>query len=348
MTVEPELLTERRGPVGRITLNRPGAANAVSTAMWLGLVEVLGGWAHDADIGTVVIAGAGEGAFCAGGDVRAIRHHHTEGISGYGAEHVRAQYTVHRTVATYAKPIVTLADGVALGGGCALTVHGSSGVLTERTRLGMPENAIGLYPDAGATYVLPRCPGEIGTYLGLTGTIVAAADALYAGLGTAFVPSERIEELASALIDGAPPQEAVARFAADPGPAGLAEHRDIIDHCFARDSVADILAALDADGGDWARQTAAAIAPKCPFSLEVCFHSLRAGRALEIDACMTMEYRISVRMMARADFLEGVRATVVDKDQAPLWSPDNLAGVDKAALDACFAPLADDLRFDAA
>ncbi len=336
------ILFERRGGLAIVTLNRPAALNALTLDMIRQLDRRLAEWAVDPSVGAVVIRGAGGRAFCAGGDVRALY----DGDAAYCAEFYRDEYRLDRRVFRFPKPYVALIDGVVMGGGVGVSVHGSHRVASERTLFAMPETGIGLFPDVGGGYFLPRRPGRIGMYLALTGARLRAADCLYAGVATHYVPGDRLDALVDALADGdvdAP----LARFATDPGPPPLAEHRAAIDRCFAGGSVETIIETLEAESGDWARTTRATLAAKSPTSLRLTFRQLSAGATLDFEAVLVMEYRLSQFCMAGHDFFEGVRAVVIDKDNAPRWRPATLAEVTEAEIERAFRPLGDrDLHFD--
>ncbi len=252
----------------------------------------------------------------------------------------------------FPKPYIACIDGIVMGGGVGVSVPGSHRIVTERTTFAMPETGIGLFPDVGGSYFLPRCPGRIGMFLGLTGTRLKAADAIYAGIGDAYVPADRLGELESALGEAtirsaADVDRLIARLAMDPGPASLAQDRALIDRVFGLGSVEDILAELHRLDGDWAGRQAALIAGKSPTSLKVTYRQIRAGAAKEFDACMRMEWRMVNRFIAGHDFYEGTRAVVIDKDQKPNWQPAGLDEVSDDAVEAYFAPLADgDLTLD--
>ena len=342
VTGEHDILFEVVGAVARVTLNRPKALNALTLDMARRLDARLVAWAADGGVGAVVIEGAGERAFCAGGDVRELYAAlHRPGDS-LPAEFYRAEYVLNHRIFTYAKPYVALIDGVVMGGGVGVSVHGSHRVASENILFAMPETGIGLFPDVGGTYFLSRMPGELGMYLGLTGSRLGAADALYCGVATHHVPRERFPDLAASLAEARRAvDETIADFAADPGPPPLAEQRDAIDRCFAGGSVAEIVTALEAVGGGWAENTLATLAAKSPTSLAVTYRQLRGGAGLDFAAAIRLEYRLSQRFCAGHDFAEGVRAAVIDKDNAPRWRPDRLEEVTTADVDAYFAPLPD-------
>lgn len=342
---------ERHGAIAIITLNRPKALNALTLDMMKALDPRLDEWEGDPAVQAVVIRGTGERAFCAGGDIRALYDSRASGNRGYRADFYREEYAQNRRIFRYRKPYVALIDGIAMGGGVGLSVHGSQRVVTERTLFAMPETGIGLFPDVGGTYFLPRLPGEIGMYLGLTGARIKAADLVYSGIGTHFVPSAKISELVDALAssdlaDGRAAVERVIRqFAGDAGLAPLSEHRGAIDRCFSKPSIEAIISALEAEGGAWSADILKNLAAKSPTSLKLTYRQLREGRLLDFEAAMTLEYRLCQYCMDGHDFFEGVRAVIIAKDNAPNWMPRSLGEVAAREIDRAFVPRADDLRF---
>ncbi len=332
-----EILFDAIGAVGRVTLNRPKALNALTLAMTRQLDARLIDWAADDRIAAVVVEGAGDRAFCAGGDIRALYASMTTPGDRFSATFYRAEYTLNHRIHAYPKPYIALIDGVVMGGGVGISVHGSHRVVTENVLFAMPETGIGLFPDVGATHFLPRMPGALGMYLGLTGARLRAADVMYAGIGTHYVPRERLSELVDALL-ARPVDDCLAGLAADAGEPPLAEHRAAIDRCFAGATSEAILAALEAEGTEWAEATRATLATKSPTSLKVTVRQLRAGAALDFAAAMRLEYRVSQRFCADHDFAVGIRSVVIDKDNAPQWWPASLADVTEADVDAHFQP----------
>ena len=347
-----EILFARRGPLGLITLNRPEALNAVTLSMIRSLAARFDRWEKDARLRAIVIRGAGGRAFSAGGDIKALYESRAKGDRALAATYYSEEYPQNRRVFRYPKPYIALIDGIAMGGGVGLSVHGSHRVATERTLFAMPETGIGLFPDVGGSYFLPRLPGEIGMYLGLTGARLKAADCLYTGIATHYVPSARLEELVGALADADWREGRVAasavldRFAEDAGPPPLATQRAAIDRCFKAASVEAILAALGREGSEWAAGVAATIATKSPTSLRLTYRQLRLGKSLDFEAAMAMEYRLCQYCMDGHDFYEGVRAAVIDKDNKPKWQPASLADVSDADIERAFLPRADDLSFE--
>jgi enoyl-CoA hydratase len=353
-----DILFGREGGVATVTLNRPQALNAFTLDMYRRFDPMLRAWADDPDIRAVLIRGAGERAFCAGGDVRAI-YEAGRGLLGDRAltsTFFREEYELIRRIHRYPKPYVAILDGITMGGGAGVSVNGAYRVATERTMLAMPETGIGLFPDVGATRFLNLCPGQIGRYLGLTGARVGAADSLYCGFATHFVPRERLPALVATLAQMDDPKGGVEQIlagrAAEPGPAPIAARQAAIDRCFAGAAVEAILDALEreaAGGGpdaEWAAETRAGLLTKSPISLKITLRQLIVGRGFDIEDALSLEYRLTQHVMAGHDFYEGVRAVLVDKDQQPRWDPPTLALVDQAMVEAYFAPLGDgELRF---
>jgi enoyl-CoA hydratase len=339
VTDEPHVLFEKRGAAGLITLNRPKALNALTHGMCLQMAMQLHAWAGQDDVRCVVVRGAGDRAFCAGGDIRSL---YESGISKspYALNFYRDEYILDAAIKHYPKPYIALINGIVMGGGVGVSVHGSHRVANETTTFAMPETGIGLFPDVGGSFFLPRMQGAIGMYLALTGARLKTVDTLNAGVATHFVPAKEWEALIDDLATGTAPDKAVYNKG-EHLPAGfLAEHRTSIDRIFAKDSVEEILAALDTDHTDWSRDTAKTIRSKSPTSSKVTFRQIREGAKLNFDDCMKMEYRMVNRIVAGHDFYEGVRATIIDKDGAPKWQPAELSAVSDADIDAYFAPLA--------
>jgi len=332
------VLAEQVGALGHITLNRPRAINALDHAMVRRMTDVLTAWADDDAVAAVVVTGAGERGLCAGGDIRAIRADALEGGDGARA-FWRDEYLLNALIAEYPKPYVAIMDGVVMGGGVGVSAHGDLRVVTERSRVAMPETGIGFVPDVGGTYLLSRAPGELGTHLALTADAVGAADAILCGLADRFVPVERVPALLEALAAG-DPGTVVERFAAPAPPGELAGRRTWIDACYAADTVEEILDRLGDSGVPEAKDAAGRIAAKSPTSLKVTLAALRRARALgSLALVLDQEYRVSCATLDTADLVEGIRARVVDKDRDPQWSPATLAEVEPAAVEAFFAPL---------
>ncbi|HET9451075.1 MAG TPA: enoyl-CoA hydratase/isomerase family protein [Aggregicoccus sp.] len=334
-----------RGPLGLITLSRPKALNALDLEMIRALRAQLDAWVEEPRVRALVIQGEGGRAFCAGGDVRAVATA-PEDAPGEPLRRsfFREEYALNQRIHHCPKPFIALVDGVCMGGGLGVSMHGSHRVVGERLVLAMPETAIGFFPDVGGGWFLPRFPGEAGTYLGLTGARAGAADALWLGYATHHVPAEHFAALTQALAeadwDAAAPREVATRtlaaFHRDAGASALAALAPAIDRLFAHPRVETILEALAREPGEWAAQTHAALLRLCPTSLVVTLRLLREGRSRGYDADVEVEYRLSQRLALRHDFREGVRAVLVDKDGRPRWSPATLAEVQAADVDALF------------
>lgn len=348
-----DILFDRRGAIGLVTLNRPKALNALTLPMIRAFARQLDRWEPDAAVRAIVMVGAGDRAFCAGGDIRAI-HDAGKSDDPVGQAFFREEYALNLRLHRLAKPTVAILDGVTMGGGVGLSVHGSHRVATEKLLFAMPETGIGLFPDVGGGYFLPRCPGETGTYLGLVGARLKAADALYVGAATHLVESAGVEELVAALAGadfGQNPHGAVNRVLAQrqaaSGDPPLKQHRATIDRCFAGSSVEAILAALEADGGEWAGAARAAILHKSPTSLKITLRQLRSGASMGLAEELRMEYRMTQACLLGTDLYEGVRAVVIDKDNKPRWSPGQLEQVGEDVVQRHFVvPKDGDLMLD--
>ena len=312
------------------TLDRPKALNALTLEMARDFDAALVAAAADDACRAVLIKGEGDRAFCAGGDIQRLYHAGRAG-EAYPRDFFHDEYRLNARIHHFPKPYVALMDGIVMGGGVGLSVHGGLRVVTERLMLAMPETGIGLFPDVGGGYFLPRLPGEAGMFMALTGARIGHADALALGIGDAYVPSAWLVDL-EAVFRAEPPGDLaaaralVARFAEDPGPGRLDPVRGEIDRLFAGGSVGAILAALAADGGEWATKQRDIIAAKSPTSLLITLRQIRAGAGLSFNDVMRMEFRMALACVAGHDMYEGVRAVVIDKDQSPGWSP---AGLDE-------------------
>ena len=335
-STKDDILFAVRGRLGHITMNRPRALNALTHDMSLRLDAQLRRWAAEPRVEAVAIIGAGDRAFCAGGDVRALWEAGSRG--SLTREFYWNEYRMNRRIFRYAKPYTALMDGITMGGGVGVSSPGRFRVVTEKTLFAMPETGIGLFPDVGASYYLSHLPDQIGIYLGLTGGRIKAADLLYAGLATHFVPSALLPAVIVGLEREAP-ADVLRRFAGRPGEdPPLAARRETIARCFDGETVEEVLAALEREDDAWAVETRRTLAQKSPFSLRVTLRELREAATLDFEDCMRMEYRLVRRFMSDHDFFEGVRAVLVDKDNAPKWRPATLAEVTPAMVDAYFAP----------
>ena len=335
-----DVLFEKRGRVGLITLNRPKALNALTLDMVDAMQAQLTAWRTDAAVELIVVRGAGDRAFCAGGDIRAL---HDSGKAGtpYVIDFYAREYVLNTHIKRYPKPYIALINGIVMGGGVGVSVHGRHRVCGEGTMFAMPETGIGLFPDVGGTFFLPRLPGELGMYLGLTGVRLNVVDAKYAGIATHVVPAPKHEELIAALADAARPYERIlSEFAIAPANAcKIAGLQPLIDRHFSHGTVEAIVTSLESDSSMFAAETLKALKTKSPTSLKVTFRQLREGRQLGFEECMRLEFRLTNRFMRGHDFYEGVRAVIVEKDNAPKWAPDTLGGVKSEDVLAYFAAL---------
>jgi enoyl-CoA hydratase len=338
-----DLLVERRQGVALVTLNRPEALNALTAAMCREFDGLLAQWAADPAVTAVVVKGAGDRAFCAGGDIRAIYDAAREGRDD--GDFFRDEYRLVRRVHRFPKPYISLIDGIVMGGGAGISINGRYRIVTERTMFAMPETAIGIFPDVGATRFLPSCPGKIGLYLGLTGARLKAADMIMAGIATHYVPRDRLDALVTSLAAQTEAAAAIARVAADPGPSTIAAQREDIDRCFGGESVAEILARLRAEDSDWAHDAVAACERSSPTSLKITMRQLAEGAA-DIEHALTLEFRMTRHILAAHDFFEGIRAQIVDRDRAPKWSPATLAEVTPTSVARYFEPTPSELWFE--
>jgi enoyl-CoA hydratase len=343
---EPDVLFERRGAAGIITLNRPQALNAFGIETVRAIRPQLATWANEPAVTRVVIQAAGGRAFAAGGDIRAIYDLHEAGRTDEAMNFFREEYQLNAEIKRFPKPYVALIEGICMGGGVGLSVHGSHRVAGDRYSFAMPEVSIGFFPDVGATFALPRLPRSAGTYLALTGARLGPAEGIALGLATHRVRTARFSELLDALAAGSQVDEILAAFSFEPEPNTLAPRMSFIESVFGGGSVESILDNLDriAQGGGadarFAGDQAAAIRGKSPTSLKIAFEQMLRGRTLDFAAAMRIEFRIVNRVARGHDFYEGVRATLIDKDNEPRWKPATLAEVSDDEVAAYFAPLA--------
>ncbi|WP_416971038.1 enoyl-CoA hydratase/isomerase family protein [Streptomyces sp. 4F14] len=334
------------GLVGRIVLDRPKALNALNHEMVLRIDAALDEWERDPAVAAVVISGAGERGLCAGGDIRAVHDDARDGDGRASAAFWRDEYRVNARIARYPKPYVALMDGIVMGGGVGISAHGDVRIVTERSRVAMPETGIGFVPDVGGTYLLANAPGESGTHLALTGAQIGAADAVLCGLADHYVPSS---ELPALLADFAalPVTEALARHEqAAPAPE-LPADRHWIDACYAADTVEEIVDNLSTYDDPRAKDAAETLLTRCPTTLKVTLRALRAARELTLEQALDQEYRISCHALSTHDLVEGVRAQIIDKDRDPRWSPATLGDVSEADVARYFAPLEEELGLGA-
>ena len=335
-----EVIATIEGRVGRLRLDRPKALHALTTAMCEAMLAALDAWASDPSVELVMIDHAEGRGFCAGGDIRML----AESGAGDGAAaraFFHTEYRLNHRLFTYAKPTVAVMDGITMGGGVGIALPCRYRIATGNTRLAMPETGIGLFPDVGGGWYLSRLPGRIGQYLALTGARVDGAECAALGLATHFVATDELDAHKAALAERPGAVEAIlAEAAGDPGEARLLEHAAEIDQLFASDRLEEILAALEADGGEFALATLATLATKSPQTMKVSLKLLLDGAAMPtFEDEMRQEYAVGSRVVQRHDFLEGVRAVIVDKDNAPRWKPATAEDVSDHLIDQIFAPL---------
>jgi enoyl-CoA hydratase/carnithine racemase len=344
-----EVLIRREGRAGRITMNRPQALNALTYGMVVKIRTALDAWISEPTVELVLLDGTGDRALCAGGDVRSLYDSKAQG-SEFARNFWRDEYRLNALIGRYPKPYVAIQDGIVMGGGIGLSGHASHRIVTDRSRLAMPETGIGLIPDVGGTWLLAHAPGETGVYLGLSGESMTAADAIYARFADTFIASDTRAALTERLIDpqGGTVTQAISAFAQDPGASQLAPRSSDIDRAFAGRSVEDIVAALQHRSGEWAEKTAAALKQKSPKALKLTLSAVRGARALaSLDQALIAEFRLTVRLFEDGEFPEGVRALIIDKDKKPKWSPPELARISDDFVRAYLAPLpaGEDLTF---
>ena len=345
-----DILFERRGVAGLVTLNRPQALNAVSLTMVRALTRQLAEWETDPEIARVLVTSNDTRAFSAGGDLRALYDLGRAGRYEEALGYFREEYALNARIKGYRKPYVSLIDGIVMGGGVGISVHGSHRVAGDKFMFAMPEVGIGFFPDVGATFFLPRLPAALGIYCALTGERLDAADAVAAGVATHRVPSAQFPDLIETLCRAAPLDASLAACARPAAAGPVVSRGRAIATLFTGERVEDILAALDtagaAGGADAAFASAAAalIRTKSPTSLKVTLAQMQRGSALDFAECMRTEFRIVSRVVRGHDFYEGVRAVIIDKDQAPRWQPSTLAAVSAAEVERHFAPLASELE----
>jgi enoyl-CoA hydratase len=345
-----EVLIRREGRAGRITMNRPQALNALTHAMVGRIWQALLAWRDDPAVELILLDGAGDRALCAGGDVRSLYDSRHQG-SAYARNFWREEYRLNALIGRYPKPYVAIQDGIVMGGGIGLSGHARHRIVTERSKLAMPETGIGLIPDVGGTWLLARAPGQAGVYLGLTGESMGAADAIHARFSDALVPSAKLDALRGRLIDGkgGPVADAIAALAQDPGPSALqAQGRDI-DRAFGGATVEAIVELLSAMPAAWPKVVQAALAQKSPKSLKLTLAAIRNARRLTaLEQALAIEFRLCTRLFEDGEFPEGVRALIIDKDRKPKWSPARLEEVTPELVARYLAPLpvAEELTFE--
>jgi enoyl-CoA hydratase len=340
----------KKGSIGIITLNRPEALNALTLSMCIALEEQLGCWEKEDAIKAVVIQGAGERAFCAGGDLRALYPLESKDVIN-AKQFFWQEYRADWRVFNFTKPYIALLHGIVMGGGVGISVSASHRIVSEDLVWAMPETGIGFFPDVGATYFLARCPGKTGVYLGLTGARIGAADAIALGLADAIIPRDHFAKFLDTLLAtelGDKPysviNKLIQKFIIQAETPKLAEKRHLIDGCFSASSIEEIIQTLQQQPHEWAQQTAATLLERSPTSLKVTYHLLQQSKQLDYSNSLSMDYRLANRFLLHPDFFEGVRAAIIDKDHQPHWSPSHLQPITQQDIAAFFAPLERELE----
>ncbi len=349
---EKSILLET-GQLAKITLNSPKKLNALSEEMCIPLGSKLADWRKDKNVKAVLITGAGDKAFCAGGDiVDVVRVGKAEPLKAL--EFFRAEYRTNWRIKNFPKPYISFLDGIVMGGGVGLSVHGHYRVATERSMFAMPETTIGFYPDVGGTYFLPRLDGNMGMFLGLTGFRIYAADMLNLGIATHYIHSSKLDELEIALKkldygeDGFEEVEALlAKHCSQPNDDSLlADNEAKINRLFEGNKLSEVMANIAADDSEFAQKIAKTLSRMSPIAMAVTFEQIKRGSHLDFDMCMQLEMRLSSQMMHGSDFFEGVRALLVDKDKSPKWQPDKLEEISKPMIQCYFAEIDNELVLD--
>ena len=333
-TAETPVLARVEGRVGHLTLNRPAAINALDASMVAAVTEALAAWEHDRAVTSVLLDGAGDRGLCAGADVRALRRAVLDGEAERALDFLRAEYRLDARIAEYPKPVLALMDGITMGGGVGLSAHASLRVVTERSRVAMPETRIGFVPDVGGSHLLARAPGLTGVHLGVTAGTAGPGDAVYAGLADHFLPADSLPELTARVLADGDPAAAVHALAVTPPDGTLASHRAWIDECYDAPTALEVVRRLAAHPHPDARETAEVIRSLSPTAVEVALATLTRARGTSLRAALQQELRSGTGLAARADFTEGIRAQLVDKDRRPRWDPPTLEQVDPAVVAA--------------
>ena len=339
-----EVATRVEGNVGLITLNRPTTINSLNQPMVDALSAVLTRWEHDDAVRAVVLSGAGERGLCAGGDVVAVyRSARKDGVEA--RRFWRDEYLLNGQIGRFPKPYVSLMDGIVMGGGVGVSAHANTRVVTETSKIAMPEVGIGFIPDVGGAFLLSRTPGRLGLHAALTGAPFSGADAIAMGFADHYVPHDQLDAfIRSVVADGI--ESALARHSVEPPASELAAQRHWIDLCYASDTVEDIIAALRGHDAGPAQDAANLIATRSPIAVSVALEAVRRAAELKtLEDVLIQDYRVSSASVRSHDLVEGIRAQIIDKDRSPKWSPARLSDITAADVEAYFAPVDDDLSF---
>ena len=356
--MDQEIIFEQKDGLGHVTLNRPNALNALTQSMTVSLYQKLQIWASDPSIYAVIIRGAarddGRVPFCSGGDIRFLFEQKSDPEKKFAITFYEQEYRLNVLIYEFPKPYIALIDGVVMGGGVGVSFHGSHRIMSERAMFAMPETAIGLFPDVGSTYFLPRCRGHMGLYLGLTGARIGAADAVYLGLATHYIPKVRMEEClqtfgsVGVLMRNTKSIDKILRqYSESAGVSELAQHQAVIDRCFSAATVEEIISNLTTENSEWAKATQSKLLEKSPTSLKITFRQLTEFNKLDFRSAMKIEYRMAIQCNISDEFYEGIRAQIIDKDFLPKWSPNRLEDVGQSLVDLYFeAPKSGDMDFE--
>lgn len=345
MAPTQDILFEQRGHAGFVTLNKPETLNAVTDEMLTALNAQLDVWEQDDKVKHIVIKAVEGRAFSAGGDIRHL--YDTGTVGNFDFDFFAREYVLNARIRKFPKPYIALVDGIVMGGGVGVSFHGSHRIAGEKIGFAMPEVGIGFFPDVGASYFLSRLPRQMGLYLGLTGNRVKSADSVALGLATHYVPSDQFVALEEAFITEVDAQEAIANFAQTPETAPYLTYVAHVERAFGSSSLTSVFSELNimqvegGEIGEWAAKTLETLNAKSPTSLAIAFRQIREGANLNIDECMKMEFRILKRVLPEQEFYKGIRAAIIDKDNAPVWNPSSVEAVDPSAIDDHFAGLGD-------
>lgn len=339
---ESDVLSKVEGNAGIITLNRPKALNALSLSMIREITRLLIEWKDDPKVRTIIIQSANEKAFCAGGDVRSVYEARSKGDKDLMVDIFQEEYLLNYMISIYPKPYISLIDGIAMGGGLGISIHGSHRVVTERTTMAMPETNIGFFPDVGASYFLNRCPGEIGTYLGVMGESIIGEDALYAGLATHRIDSQEMPVVYQALLSAQSTDDVddiLQDAAGGQRDCFLQTYHNLIDRCFSHNTVEEIVEALQQESLPMIRDWLKGTLKKSPTSMKLALAMLRRTKGMSLREVLALDFQVSQHIVDGHDFFEGIRAVLVDKDQNPHWKPSTLEGVSPEMIEGYFVAL---------
>ena len=342
LALKNDIHIRKSGVAGRITLTRPDALNAMTYDMCMAIGDAIGEWEHDDSIKLVIIDAEGDRAFCSGGDIADLYATGKSGNFDYGRKFWADEYRINAKIRNYNKPYVAIMDGIVMGGGVGISAHGSHRVVTEHTLFAMPECGIGLVPDVGGNWLLSRAPGRLGEYLAITGARLKADDCITAGIGDIFIPSEKLPEMIDLLEKTG--DLAVLDTSKDTAEKGSLEIEfALIDQYFSQSTAAEIVKALETNGGEWETKAAKLIRRGSPLSIACAIEIVRTARGLDgFEDILALEYRFTYRSMSHGDFIEGVRAQIISKDRNPKWKPATLEELDEREISGMLEPLGSD------